>query len=65
MILQGTVQGVRMKGRQKKRWEDNIPEWTGMGLGEALRKAEDREKWRKVVARSSLVSQRSFTLRGE
>ena len=24
MILQGTVQGGRRKGRQKKRWEDNI-----------------------------------------
>ena len=45
--------GGRRKGRQKKRWGDNIPEWTGLGLGEALRKVEDREKWRKVVARSS------------
>ena len=31
------------KGRQKKRWEDNISEWTRLGLGEALRKAEDRD----------------------
>ena len=60
MILQGTVQGGRRKGRQKKRWEDNISEWTGLGLGEALPKAEDREKWRKVVARSSSMPQRSF-----
>ena len=51
MILQGTVQGGRRKGRQKKRWKDNIPEWTGLGLGEALQKAEDREEWRKVVGR--------------
>ena len=29
-ILQGTVKGKRKKGRQKKRWEDNIKEWTGM-----------------------------------
>ena len=36
MILQGTVQGERRKGRQKKRWEDNIREWTGLGLGGAL-----------------------------
>ena len=26
MILQGTVQGVRRRGRQKKRWEDNVTE---------------------------------------
>ena len=45
MILQGTLQGGRGKGRQKMRWEDNISEWTGLGLGEALRKAEGREKW--------------------
>ena len=37
MILQGTVQGGRRKGKQKKRWEDSISEWTGLGLGETLR----------------------------
>ena len=47
-----TGHGTR-KGRQKKRWEDNISEWTGFGLGEALRKVEDREEWRKVIARAS------------
>ena len=30
-ILQGTVKGARRRGRQKKRWEDNIKEWAGMG----------------------------------
>ena len=29
-ILQGTVKGGRRQGRQKKRWEDNIWEWTGL-----------------------------------
>ena len=42
-ILQGTVKGARRRGRQKKRWEDNIKEWTGMGFGDSLRAAEDRE----------------------
>ena len=63
MILQGTVQGGRRRGRQKKRWEDNVTKWTGLKLGEALRKAEIREEWRTVVARSSLVPQRSTRLR--
>ena len=31
-ILQGIVKGKRKRGRQKKRWEDNIKEWTGMDL---------------------------------
>ena len=50
MILQGTVQGGRKKDTQKKRWKDNIREWTGLGLGEALGKDWDREEWRKVFA---------------
>ena len=29
-ILQGTVKGRRRQGRHKKRWEDNIKEWTGV-----------------------------------
>ena len=37
----GTAQGGRRKGRQKKRWEDNIPEWTGLGL----RTERKGEKW--------------------
>ena len=62
MILQGTVQGGRRRGRQKKRWEDNVTEWTELKLGEALWKAKNREEWRTVVARSSLVPQRSTRL---
>ena len=49
-ILQGTVQGGRRRGRQRKRWEDNISEWTGLALSET-RKAEDRVGWRELVAR--------------
>ena len=29
-ILQGMVKGGRRPGRQKKRWEGNIREWTGL-----------------------------------
>ena len=29
-ILQGTVQGGRRRGRQRKRWEDNVKDWTGL-----------------------------------
>ena len=42
-ILQGTVQVARRRGRQKKRWEDNIKEWTGLGFGVSPRATEDRE----------------------
>ena len=57
-ILQGTVKGARRRGRQKKRWEDNIKEWTGVGLGDSLRAAEDREVWEGIVATSSVVLRR-------
>ena len=43
-ILQGTVPGGRKRGRQKKRWEDNIKEWIGLQLNDTLRKAESRER---------------------
>ena len=29
-ILQGTVQGERRRGRQRKRWEDNVKGWTDL-----------------------------------
>ena len=39
-ILQCTVKGKRKGGRQKKRWEDNIKEWTGMDFASSTRAAE-------------------------
>ena len=62
-ILQGTVQGGRRRGRQRKRWEDNIKEWTGLEWNIMLRKAENREEWRKLVVKSTVVPQRSARLR--
>ena len=50
IILQGTVKGGRRQGRQRKRWEDNIREWTGLEFGKSQRAVEKREKWRKLVA---------------
>ena len=48
---------------QKKRWEDNIKEWTGMGFGDSLRAAEDREGWKGIVAASSVMPRRPPRLR--
>ena len=41
-ILQGTVKGASRRGRQKKRWKDNIKESTGIEFGDSMRAAEDR-----------------------
>ena len=62
-ILQGTVKGEKRQGRQRKRWEDNIREWTGVEFGKSQRVVENREKWRKLVAKSSVVPQRPSRLR--
>ena len=62
-ILQGTVKGGRRQGRQKKRWEDNIREWTGLEFVKSQRAVQNREKWRKQVVKSSVVSQRPSRLR--
>ena len=57
-ILQGTVKGKRKRGRQKKRWEDNIKEWTGMDFASSTRAAENRSRWKGIVANSSVVPRR-------
>ena len=54
-ILHGTVRGGRRQGRQRKRWDDNIREWTGLEFAKSQRAVENREKWRKLVAKSSVV----------
>ena len=59
-ISPGTVKGG---GRQRKRWEDNIRQWTGLKFAKSKRAVENREKWRKLFAKSSVVPQRPPRLR--
>ena len=47
----------RRQGRQRKRWEDSIREWIGLEFAKSQRAVEDRERWRKLVAKSSVVPQ--------
>ena len=63
IILQSTVKGRRRQGRQKKRWEDIIREWTGLEFAKSQRAVKNREKWRKLVVKSSVVPQRPSQLR--
>ena len=50
------------KTRQKKRWKDNIREWTGLEFGKSQRPVENWEEWRKLVVKSSVVPQWSLWL---
>lgn len=55
-ILQGTVEGKRRRGRQRKSWMDNIKEWTSCSFQTLLRTAEDREHWRSLTAQASTMT---------
>ena len=43
-VMQGTVEGERRQGRQRKRWEDNIREWAGLKFAKSHRAVENRKK---------------------
>ena len=62
-ISQSTVKGGRRQGRQRKRWEDNTREWAGLEFAKSQRAVENREKWRKLVVKSSVVPQQPLQLR--
>ena len=62
-VVQGTVKGGRRQGRQRKRWEDNTKEWTDLEFAKSQRAVENRKKRRKLVAKSSVMPQRSSRLR--
>ena len=64
-ILQETVQGGRRRDRQRKRWEDNIKEWTGRGWNIILRKAENRveEVGCKIYSGAPTVNQTTRQIR--
>ena len=57
------MRGGRRQGGQRKRWEDNIREWTGLESGKSQRAVENREKWQKLVVKSSVVSKQPSRLR--
>ena len=57
------MKGGRRQGRQRKRWEDNIKEWTGLEFAKSQRAVENRERWRKLIAKLSVVLQRPYRLR--
>ena len=50
-MVQGCVPGYRTRGRQRRRWTDDIAEWTGMKINEAAAAAEDRDRWRGITTR--------------
>ena len=57
------MKGNRRRGRQKKRWEDNIKERRGMDFTRSTRADENKTRW-KYVAYSSVVPRRPSKVMG-
>ena len=57
-IAKTILKGARRKGRQKKTWEDISKEWTELEFGDSLRASEARERWKGIVAVSSVAPRR-------
>ena len=55
VILQGTVEGSRRRGRPKKSWIDNIAEWTGKSFAEIQAMAHNRQEWRELTRKSLMT----------
>ena len=48
-IMLGTVEGNRPRGRPARRWSDDIVQWVGRPLPEAVHMAADRNAWSRIV----------------
>ena len=59
----GQNQLARHSETGKKRWEDNIREWTGLEFAKSQRAVENRAKWTKLGVKLSVVPQRPSWLR--
>ena len=49
LCLEGLVEGKRSRGRQPKRWRDNIYEWSGLTLPTLNRTVLNRNLWRRMT----------------
>ena len=45
-ILQGTLEGGRRRGQQRKCWMDSIKEWTSLPMTELFTRSSCRQDWR-------------------
>ena len=56
-------QGEEDRTGRKNECEDDIREWTGLEFTKSSRAVENREKWRKLVVKSSVMLKRPLLLR--
>ena len=63
-ILQGTVKGKRKKMQTEEEVGRQIKEWTGMVFASPIWAAENRTRWKGIVANSSVVPRRPSKVMG-
>ena len=51
LFLQGSIEGKRRRGRPRTQWQDNIVEWTSIGIEEAMRATRDRDRWKRIIVK--------------
>jgi len=49
-ILHGIIAGNRRRGRPRRRWIDDIKQWTGIPVADCVQRARDRSVWRSLVS---------------
>ena len=55
-VLQGKVDGKRNRGRPAMTYIDNIKKDSGLSLSQIVRRCEDRDDWRRVVANAGAAN---------
>ena len=56
--------GHSERKKMKVQTEDIIKEWAGMDFASSVKEAENRRKWKGIVANSSVVPRRSSKVKG-
>jgi len=54
LIFEGHLDGARGRGRPRRRWGDDIKDWTGKTLAECVTTARNRKNWRELVRHSAV-----------
>ena len=62
-VSRGISERGKMTKETEEKMENNIREWTGLEFATSQRAVENKEKWRKLVVKSSVVPQRPLWLR--
>ena len=64
IILKGSVDGRRRRGRLRKSWKDNNKEWTGQSVSSLLRVVEDTPDVATTEEASVAIPQRRLVVTG-